>query len=442
MRERSGQRFFTVQAVVIDALIAVTVTAIALTAVVALVMPVPEYVVTAALGGLTIISVGSLAARFLTRPDHIQAEQSHRILEIANRSLAHMRRGLDADTAQAVCDIALREMEAAAVAITDTTRVLGFAGLGQEHHLPGRPIITRATREALESVEHRILVSKQEIGCPLERCLLKAAIVVPLVVRGVPAGTLKFYYTTPRLLNETQVTTAQGLATLLSTQLELSELDRQTALATRMELQALQAQIHPHFLFNTINTIASLIRTDPTEARVLLREFASFYRRTLESSGPLVTLERELEFTRSYLRFEHARFGPRLQVIESVESAALDAVVPSFLLQPVVENCVQHALPTGRRLTITIAATRCENGLRVSVTDDGVGIPAAVLPRVLEPGFGKGLGIALKNVDDRLRGHFGKGSGLSVASVEGEGTEITMDIFSADRAGEAGTPCR
>ena len=97
-------------------------------------------------------------------------------------------------------------------------------------------------------------------------------------MRGVPVGTLKFYYTTPRLLTETQVALAEGLGTLLSTQLELAELDRQTELATRMELRALQAQINPHFLFNTLNTIAHFIRTDPTEARRLLREFASFYR--------------------------------------------------------------------------------------------------------------------------------------------------------------------
>ena len=135
----------------------------------------------------------------------------------------------------------------------------------------------------IETGEHRVLATKNEIGCPRGDCLLTAAIVVPLEMRGCSAGTLKFYYTTPRLLNETQVAMVEGLAQMLSTQLELSELERQTELATRMELKALQAQINPHFLFNTINTIASLIRTDPTRARELLREFAAFYRRTLES---------------------------------------------------------------------------------------------------------------------------------------------------------------
>lgn len=431
LKERFNLRLFDAQALVIDVLLAVTVTALVFTGVIAVLLPVPQYVAVAAVGGLTLVSIGSLVARFITRPDHLQAQQSHRLLEIANKSLPHLRRGLHEQTAGAVCLIALEETEAAAVAITDTECVLGFAGIGEDHHLVGGPIITRATRDALDLGEHRVLSSKAEIGCPLDRCLLQAAIVVPLVVRGEAVGTLKFYYTTPRLLNETQVTMAEGLAELLSTQLELSELDRQTELATRMELQALQAQIHPHFLFNTINTIASLIRTDPVRARLLLREFAAFYRRTLESSEDLVPLDKELEYARTYLMFERARFGDRIRVHEDIEADARGFRVPAFILQPLVENCVQHGMRQRGALEITLEARLEYDALHLRITDDGVGIPADRLPSVLELGTGRGLGIALKNVDDRLKGRFGQGSGIAIASVEDEGTTVTVTVMPA-----------
>jgi two-component system sensor histidine kinase LytS len=427
----------TVRSWVIDATLVTATFIIAIVAGAGLIVPVPRPVFIAATAGLVIMAVGAVAARIITRPDHLKALQSHQILEIADRSLAYLRRGLDYDTAQAVCRLALEETEAAAVAITDTERVLGFAGLGEDHHEVGGPILTRATREAIETNEHRILASKDDIGCPRKGCLLRAAIVVPLEMREQAVGTLKFYYTTPRLLNETQVTMVEGLANLLSTQLELSELERQTELACRMELQALQAQINPHFLFNTINTIAMLIRTDPGKARELLREFASFYRRMLEDNVALVPLEREVEYALTYLSFEQARFGDRLTVKASIDDDIVELPVPAFILQPLVENCVQHGVRPEGPLGITLTAHRSDDGVRIAVEDDGVGISAEDLPRVLEPGFGKGLGIALKNVDDRLRGYFGQGSGLSISSEPGRGTAVVLTIVESP-LGEAG----
>ncbi|PKQ37839.1 MAG: sensor histidine kinase [Actinobacteria bacterium HGW-Actinobacteria-1] len=428
----SGRPFSSRRTWVIDVVLMFTTFIIGIVAAGALVIEVPRPVFTTVVVGLVLVATGSVVARFVTRPDHLKALQSHQILEIADRSLVYLRRGLDDETAQAVCRLALEETEAAAVAITDTEQVLGFAGIGEDHHEVGGPILTRATREAIETNEHRILSTRDEIGCPRAGCLLRAAIVVPLQIRNEPVGTLKFYYTTPRLLNETQVTMVEGLARLLSTQLELSELERQTALACRMELKALQAQINPHFLFNTINTIASLIRTDPPRARDLLREFARFYRRTLEENEELVPLERELEYARSYLVFEHARFGDRVQVTEEIDAEAMQVLVPAFIVQPLVENCVQHGMRADEPLHISVSA-RVENGtLVLAVADDGVGIAPSVLPRILEAGYGKGLGIALKNVDDRLRGRFSTGSGLTVASEEGVGTTVTATLALAD----------
>ncbi|MBN2248617.1 MAG: histidine kinase [Coriobacteriia bacterium] len=419
----------------IDAVLLAVTVALAAVAAAGLAGALPEEVTAAVTVTLGFIAVATAAMRLISRPDHVRALQSHQIVVIADRSLAYLRRGLDADTAQEVCRLALAESEAAAVAITDTERVLGFAGLGEDHHEVGGPILTRATREAIEMNEHRILGTKEEIGCPRSACLLKAAIVVPLEIRDKPVGTLKFYYTTPRLLNETQIAMVSGLARLLSTQLELSELERQTELACRMELKALQAQINPHFLFNTINTIAMLIRTDPATARELLREFAAFYRRMLEDNEGLVPLGQEVEYALTYLRFEQARFGDRLRVVDALDPAILDTPVPAFILQPIVENCVQHGIRPDGPLTITLAGIRQDDAIRVQVVDDGVGITPEELPRVLEVGFGTGLGIALGNVHDRLRGHFGPGSGLRVESERGSGTVVTVTIMEPTASG-------
>ncbi|MRR11408.1 hypothetical protein EG835_02755 [bacterium] len=225
---------------------------------------------------------------------------------------------------------------------------------------------------------------------------------------------------------------AEGLAKLLSTQLELSELERQTQLATRMELKALQAQINPHFLFNTINTIASLIRTDAAGARELLRDFASFYRRTLEANDELVPLERELEYVRTYLRFERARFGDRVEVSEVVQPEALQELVPAFIVQPIVENAIQHGMDPERVLHIHVKASCTERGLEMTVADDGRGIAPERLARIMEPGTGSGLGIALTNVHDRLKGYYGPGSGLDVRSVKGQGTVVAMTMIRTD----------
>jgi len=379
---------------------------------------------------IALAGVGALAVtlRWISRPDHRQALQSHRILEIADESLAHLSCGLAQETAQAVCGIVLARSSAAAVAITDTTVVLGFAGLGDDHHQSGQPILTEATRRVLAENETRVLRHRQEINCPNRRCPLAAAIVVPLQVRGEPIGTLKFYYTSPHALTETELAMADGLAQLLSTQLEISELERQTELACRMELKALQAQINPHFLFNTLNTIASLVRTDPVRARILLREFAAFYRDTLESSDDLITLEHELLYVRAYFRFEEARFAERVRLTDDVTSGQRRLLVPAFILQPIVENAIQHAMRPEGTLTVRLSAEVDGRRAILHVTDDGVGMDEETIEHVLDPGFGSGLGIALKNVDDRLRGHFGPGSGVQVESHRDVGTTVSLVI--------------
>ena len=169
----------------------------------------------------------------------------------------------------------------------------------------GSDIRTQATHDTIADGSIRVLYCSEDIGFPQDATTIQAAIVVPITVGNAIEGTLKFYYRSAKKITETQKSIAQGFGRLLSTQMAATEMERQRKLATSMELKMLQSQINPHFLFNTINTIASLIRTDPTKARTLLRDFAVFYRRTLEDSSDRIMLSREIEQTMRYFAREY-----------------------------------------------------------------------------------------------------------------------------------------
>lgn len=373
--------------------------------------------------------------RMVIRPDQVRARQSEQVLTIARESLSHLRSGLNTETAAAVCEIILRETATtAAVSITDVTNVLAFVGTGADHHHAEREIATQGTRDVLEMNRPQVLSSKEDIGCPDERCPLMAAIIVPLRRAGEVIGTLKFYYTDDWRLTENELAMADGIAMLLSVQLELTELETQAALATSMELKALQAQISPHFLFNTLNTIGSYIRTDPMMARSLLQQFAAFYRYTLEHGNEAATLGRELDFVRQYFALEQGRFGERLQLSEEIDPELNSIPLPAFMLQPLVENAVGHAMrPDGRPLTITISATLRGDTVTITVADDGVGMSPDKLANLGSAKSAKGLGMALGNVRDRLGGVYGPSSQFRIKSEIGVGTSISL-VVHADGA--------
>ena len=350
--------------------------------------------------------------RLLMDPDSVRARQSSNVLQLASQTLEAMgEEGLDSKSAQRICSLLLPSTAAIAVAITDDRFILGYAGYEESHNLSGSVIRTHATYSTLAEGTHGI----------------NAAIIVPLTVGKDVKGTLKFYYRRANHISETQKSIATGFGQLLSTQMAASALEEQTALATKMELKMLQSQINPHFLFNTINTIASFTRTDPARARTLLREFAKFYRSTLEDSGDLIEFRRELEQTQRYFMFELARFGEdRLELICNVEPEVEDMMVPPFLIQPLVENAVRHAMPSEGKLTIRVEGVRQGDDVVISVIDDGNGMTQEACNNILHPGSTTGCGIAVGNVHDRICGYFGAGTHLEVESELGQGTTVRL----------------
>ena len=365
--------------------------------------------------------------RLLMDPDSVRARQSNAVLQLASQTLEAMGEGLDAKSSQRICSLLLPSTAAIAVAITDDHSILGYAGYEESHNPTGAIIRTQATYATLSDGKTRVLFTPEEIGFPNGAHGINAAIIVPLAVGKDVKGTLKFYYRSANHISETQKSIAVGFGQLLSTQMAASALEEQTALATKMELKMLQSQINPHFLFNTINTIASLTRTDPVQARTLLREFAKFYRSTLEDSRDLIEFQREVEQTQRYFMFELARFGEdRLELICDIQPEVNEMMVPPFLLQPLVENAVRHAMPSEGKLAIRVTGMRTGDDVIVSVIDDGNGMTQEACQNILHPSSTQGMGIAVGNVHDRICGYFGPGTRLEVESELGKGTTVRL----------------
>lgn len=361
-------------------------------------------------------------------PDKIRARQSLSVLGLASNLLEGMQGGFNSTSAQHACEILHRSSSASAVAITDTENILGYCGTGEDSLPHGiSPLRTEATRESLKDGKTRVLNSPEEVGLPTKTRGIKAAIIVPLKIGKSIVGTLKFYYPSASRITETQVSIAEGFAQLIATQIAAMELEEQKKLATSMELKALQSQINPHFLFNTINTMASLTRTDPDKARILLREFATFYRGALENASDLIPLAREVEQTVRYLSLEQARFGEdRLRVDVDISDEVKALMVPAFMIQPLVENSIKHAFPAEGPLVISISGEIQAADVFLYVADNGLGMTEEALENIMDPSSQTGLGIAVKNVNDRILGYFGEESFMKYASELGKGTRVTL----------------
>jgi len=212
---------------------------------------------------------------------------------------------------------------------------------------------------------------------------------------------------------------------LVRIQIKLEEQERML-LHARME--ALQNQINPHFLFNTLNSVSSLVRFDPDTARQMIIKLANILRRLLHSSDAFVPLRDELEFVDDYLDIEVVRFGrDKLKVVKEVEPASLDVMVPSMLLQPLVENSIKHGLSSKiEGGSIYLRSRLTDSRVVIEVEDDGVGMGSA---QMLEPRRGLGgSGIGMANVAERLKVLYGDAAKLTIDSHEGKGTLVRIRL--------------
>ncbi len=202
-----------------------------------------------------------------------------------------------------------------------------------------------------------------------------------------------------------------------------AKFEEQQRLLMQARLDNLTSQINPHFLFNTLNSVSTLIRINPEQARMMVGRLSRIMRRRLRNHEHFAPLRDELDFIDDYLSIELVRFGDKLFVLKHIDPSTLDMLVPSMLLQPLVENCVKHGISSKIGPgTITLRARRENDRLLIEVEDDGVGIPESELSNILN----KGIGVS--NVKERLKVLYNQDYRMIIDSQPGRGTRIEIEV--------------
>nr|WP_245780175.1 histidine kinase [Actinopolyspora righensis] len=335
----------------------------------------------------------------------------------------HLRRGLDQESADETAPHLRALLSCLAVGIVDPEGTLLAWDGGANHHY----------RDITESIERALRTGKSEyvdhsdIVCDERPCLMRHVVIVPLEVDGLSRGALVLITAGER---SRLIRAATEVAEHVTSQLRLSELQVSRQKLAEAEVRALRAQISPHFVYNSLNTISALIRTDPDHARELIQEFADFTRYSFRSNEMYTTLADEVRNIDRYLTLESARFGPeRLNVQLKIAPEVLPVVLPFLALQPLVENAVRHGLakkPGGG--TLSVAAEDNGSEALISVDDNGVGMDPRELELELESSHTEGSHVGLGNVNDRMRATFGNDYGLVVETERDAGMKVIMRV--------------
>jgi two-component system LytT family sensor kinase len=341
-------------------------------------------------------------------------------LHTTSRMTGALRAGLADPSVGGAAKYLHQLLNTAAVALTDGESVRGWEGRPTEH----RDDCLAVTKSCLGAGK-TIVVRHDDLGCSRSGCPIGDVVAAPLVVGDEVVGTLQAWSSGA---SAALIRATEELATWVSGQLDLAELDASRARMMEAEVRALRAQISPHFLYNALNAIASFVRTDPERARELLIEFAEFTRYSFQRLGEFTTVADELRSIQRYLVLEQARFGDRLQVSLRVTPEVLPVTVPVLSLQPLVENAVRHGIaPKPAGGTVTIVAEDHELEAVIMIEDDGVGEDPARVSAALS-GEAAVDGIGLGNVDERLRATFGDDYGLVVETAPQAGTKVVVRV--------------
>ncbi|MCF2650220.1 LytS/YhcK type 5TM receptor domain-containing protein [Niallia sp. Sow4_A1] len=367
----------------------------------------------------------------LLEEEKTKAAQTNIALNIAQSTLAYFRQGLNPESSKQVAKIMLKATNADAVSITNRSIVLAHEGLGRDHHIPLDKTSTKLTEKVLREGNILVAKNKDEIQCNNQDCPLYAAILLPLKANNKIVGSLKLYFANPKNIQLVEYTMAEGLSKLFSLQLELAEAELQQRLLKDAEIKALQSQVHPHFLFNSMNTISALIRTDGEKAREMIRKLSIYFRSNIQGSkNMLIPLTQELEHVHAFLALEEARFPDKFILKESVDPELKKVLIPPFTLQPLVENSIRHAFSKGNVGNITISAHKEKDRMVLIAEDDGKGMCEDTLYMIGQKTItsSTGTGTALWNIQERMKKIYGEKGMFNIESEWNRGTKVMIKI--------------
>ncbi|GAM54289.1 autolysin sensor kinase [Vibrio ishigakensis] len=379
----------------------------------------PPMILANALGAAFFISILQDRKAIL---EEYSTAYSRRALKIAERSVGILTEGLNPSSAQKIATIIQQETNVGAVAITDKEKILAFEGVGSDHHKPNTPISSEYTHTSINEKRIIYLDGKEHpYQCSIDdNCKLGSALVIPLHSDDDVIGTIKLYEPRRKLFSEINMAMAEGIAQLLSSQILNGDYQQKKMLLSQAEIKLLHAQVNPHFLFNALNTISAVIRRDPDKARGLIQHLSQFFRGNLKRNTEFVTLEQEIRHVESYLTIEKARFADRLDVEIDIDQHLLTTQIPSFTLQPLVENAVKHGVSNLLdKGIVRIYGKATEQGYQVTVEDNAGSY---------QPEQKDKTGLGMQIVAKRLTNYFGDLAELKVTCKPDEYTRMSFII--------------
>ena len=373
-------------------------------------------------------SIGSsvlilLVEDIIQKSELIAGRQAKLALEIANKTLPHFR---ETENLSEVCKIIAEDLGAKATVITNKKEIIAGFSFDKDE-IKKADIKSNNTRKVLKTGETMLVIKEDDEI--IEDFLdisphIKSCIILPLKEKNDISGTLKIFFDTAEKITDKNRYLMIGLSHLISTQMEISKVENLISLLKYSELKALQSQINPHFLFNVLNTMTSLIRTNPEKAREVTIDLSNYLRYNLDNNVKNVELIKELNQVDTYIKIEKVRFGDKLNILYDVDESLYNFQIPSLIIQPLVENSIKHGILKKRdNGCVKIIIKKIDKDIEITIEDDGVGIEQSIIDN-LDKQIKENIG--LKNVHQRLKLLYGEG--LNIKKLE-QGTRIKFKIL-------------
>ena len=373
-------------------------------------------------------SIGSsvlilLVEDIIQKSELIAGRQAKLALEIANKTLPYFR---ETENLNKVCKIIAEDLGAKATVITNKKEIIAGFSFDKDE-IKKADIKSNNTRKVLKTGEAMLVIKEDDEI--IEDFLdisphIKSCIILPLKEKNDISGTLKIFFDTAEKITDKNRYLMIGLSHLISTQMEISKVENLISLLKYSELKALQSQINPHFLFNVLNTMTSLIRTNPEKAREVTIDLSNYLRYNLDNNVKSVELIKELNQVNTYIKIEKVRFGDKLNIIYDVDESLYNFQIPSLIIQPLVENSIKHGILKKRdNGCVKIIIKKIDKDIEITIEDDGVGIEQSIIDN-LDKQIKENIG--LKNVHQRLKLLYGEG--LNIKKLE-QGTRIKFKIL-------------